>query len=180
MKDCYIVGRGPSLLTVKREEFGPGPVIALNRGIEQVRALNLRNPIYAMAKDGCVESNEHGRAELPGHGCTLTAVPPETLLLSSRESVNCLPDYPARIILDVEALGLPWWYQSAPVAVAWAISQGATRIFMFGHDAFLNGDTRRVQGDVLIDEHDSGYVEASKRAQEIANAADVPLLWRGA
>lgn len=180
LTDWHIVGRGPSLLTVTADEFGRGPVLTLNKAIGYVRALGLPNPIYTMWKDGCIEGSPHGYLAEPGHDCGLTVEPGETLLLSRKESVNCRPDAPARVVIDVEAFGLPWFYQSAPVAVKWAASQGATRIHMVGHDAYLNGDTRRVDGGVILDTHDAGYFEAGQRAQRIADEASIELVWRHA
>ena len=49
---CYIVGRGPSLLEIKKEDIGAGPVICLNESIENVKALNLNNPIYSQWRNG--------------------------------------------------------------------------------------------------------------------------------
>lgn len=178
MSDWYIVGRGPSLLTVTAEEFGDGSVIALNRAIEQVRALHLPNPTYAMAKDGCVIGAPHGSLLPEGHDCLLDVRPPEILLVSQRESRNCLPDYPQRVVIDVEAMGLPWYFQSAPVAVKWALGQGATRFFMFAHDGYRNRDTRRVEGTELVDQQDSGYWEAGWRADNIGREAGAEVLWR--
>jgi hypothetical protein len=174
MADWHIVGRGPSLLDLTPDDFGPGPVITLNQSIDQVRALDLPSPIFSMFKDGCGIGLPHGTLLGPGHDCALA--PEGTLVLSHMESRHCRPAWAPRIVLDVEEMGLPWFYQSAPVAVAFAIARGAGRIRMFGFDV-LRGDTRRVVGSELIDDGDTGYMEAAKRAIAVAGRAGVELVW---
>lgn len=174
MSDWHIVGRGPSVLTVTPDEYGPGPVITLNAAVDHVRGLP--NPIFAMFKDGCMPGLPHGTLVGPKHDCALA--PEGTLVLSHMESRNCLPDWRPRIVLDVEGMGLPWYFQSAPVAVAFAVARGVGRIHMFGFDGYLTGDTRRVEGDAFVDQDDSGYHEAGVRAEQIAGRAGVELVWR--
>ncbi len=179
-----IVGRGPSLLSVKAEDFPEGPVIALNAAIIYVRTLGLPNPIYSMQKDGCVPHTHLAKPDThPCGGCPtwpMTAVqPPETLIVSSAESPYCFADYEPRLVVDVEAMGIPWHTMSAPVAVRIAQSWGETSLFMVGHDAYTRGNTERWEPGVgLVDDPHGGYYLAGKLAAEFAEAAGMTVTWR--
>lgn len=179
---AYIVGRGPSLLDLAGDDFGPGPVITLNAAIIRIRALRLANPLYFMWKDGCQAhtwlDNDPG-----DHDCRLPQpLTGETFVTSLAEGRFCLPDAPDRIVLDVEQqFGIPWWTMSAPVAVEFAHAMGCTRLVMLGHDAYTSGgsDTRRVLGDggVEADPH-AGYYLAGAKAQELADGHGLSIEWR--
>ena len=46
--------QGTVSAALRREDIGPGPVIAMNHAIEQVRRLKLPNPLYSQQKDKCM------------------------------------------------------------------------------------------------------------------------------
>jgi hypothetical protein len=170
-----------------RDDFPPGRVIALNAAIVQVRRLGLSCPIFTMQKDGC---RSHGpdaayAAPEPGHACPLEPwlVHPEgneTLIVSARESAHCFPDWPRRIVVDVEQeFGLPWYTMSAPVAVKIAQSWGETDLLMLGHDAYTTGSTFRVDpDDSMTDDPHGGYRNAGAHAATLAQAAGMTVAWR--
>lgn len=142
-----IVGSGPSLLRLTPDDFPDGPVIAINTAIVGVRPLGL-SVVYVMHKDGCVPHNSSTPVPL---GCIcptdkmVPPVMPERLIVSAAESPLCFPDYPDRIVVDVERLtGLPWWTMSAPVAVHLAAMMGASEVRMLAMDGWTGSDSRRV------------------------------------
>ncbi len=51
---AYIIGKGPSLMHLRAQDIGPGPVIVLNEAVAIVQQLGLPNPVYSMQKDGCM------------------------------------------------------------------------------------------------------------------------------
>jgi ubiquinone/menaquinone biosynthesis C-methylase UbiE len=52
---CYIVGRGASLLNVKKSDFKDGVVIVLNEAIQNIFELKLKNDIYSQWRNGDVQ-----------------------------------------------------------------------------------------------------------------------------
>lgn len=165
-ESCWIVGRGPSLLTTNQSEFGPGPVIALNHAIRHVRKLYLPaqgNPLYSLQQDGCL----------------VRPRPPETVILSAAYSVNCFKDYPQRLVLDLERdLSLPP-SMSTLIAVKLALLMGCTELNMIAHDAYTTGDDRVVIGSELADASVSfpGYVQGAELAEAAAYDAGVGIYW---
>ena len=49
---AWIVGKGPSLQYLKKEDIGAGPVITINSAITAVESLGFENPLFSMQKDG--------------------------------------------------------------------------------------------------------------------------------
>lgn len=175
---AYIVGRGPSLLGLTAGDFGPGPVIALNSTIVHLRKLGLSNPVYFMWKDGCLP---HGLTDNnpTEHDCTLIRPEPgEVFVTSLAEGRYCLPDYPLRHVVDVEALGVPWYTMSAPVAVLVAHAMGCSDVIMLGQDGPLTGDWHAVDADgTLVDDPHAGYPIATRNAVELAADHGISLRW---
>ena len=189
---AFIVGRGPSLLDVAASAFsGGGPIIVLNRALEQIRLLypvdsGLPRRVYSQQKDGCHRHTWQtpvAELSLPsGHVCgaewQVAPVAPEALIVSTAESPFCFEGYLLRYVVDVEAdLHLPWYTMSAPVATRLAMLMGAARIVMLGFDSMTRGDTRTVEGNRLVDSPHAGYMNAAVQAKEIAHAAEIPMEW---
>ena len=110
-----VVGKGPSLEYLSKDDFVPGPVIAINHAIIAVEELGLSNAIYAMQKDG-------GRKRTHPNGimnpecehsdncddCGGKVRPKKAILLVHRhESLYCFSDYSPRYVFDWDMLGLP-------------------------------------------------------------------------
>jgi hypothetical protein len=179
---AWIVGRGPSLLELTAADIGPGPVIALNNAIVQVRALALPNPLYSLQKDGCYGGAVPLEDRWPCGSCPRAPIvaprPPETLLVSADEAPWCLETYVPRYTFTVYSLGLPAANMSAPVAVQLARLMGARAIVMVAHDAYRSGDARRVEADgqvVLEPDALSAYAQAGELA--MAAADGLALAW---
>jgi SAM-dependent methyltransferase len=187
---AYIVGRGASLLEMRAEAVGPGPVLALNSAILHVRALGLPNQLYSVQKDGCLPATFKDAlvfypVERTCRGACRTgelmAEPesPERLILCTVGSRDCFPTYPDRYRFDCDAdFGVPPQTMSSAVAVKIAALMGCTRAVMIGHDAFTVGDTRRVDPDgSLHDEPHAGYALAGHVATGFAADAGIDLEW---
>ena len=139
---CYIVGKGPSLVDLTNEAFGPGPVICLNRAILHVQNLGLGNEIYSMQKDGCESYHQRDVGCVGCDGEVFPIVYPEdsvTLLLHEHESRNCLPKHPRRLVFDaVDELGFDWWSTSSPCAIRIAKVFGCEKVVLLCHDSFFD------------------------------------------
>jgi hypothetical protein len=160
---AYIVGRGPSLLRLTPEEFGPGPVIAINYAIVQIRRLRLSNPLYTMQQDACL----------------VEPVPPEILLLSRHLSAGCWTDYPDRYLFSI--LGKS--SMSAPCAVRIALLMGAAAVVMLAHDAYRNGSAQTVTPDDRLEDGSigfPGYLQGAEQSEQLAARAGVPIRWLSA
>lgn len=184
---CHIVGRGPSLLRLTPDAFGPGPVIAINLAILAIRELCLPNPVYAMQKDSCVTNDIIGHwagdtRACPGPcgaaGPLALPVAPETLLASVAESPFCFRDYPRRYLFDVERdFGLTWWTMSAPIAVLIASLMGCTSLVMLGHDAYTVGDARLYEPDQGLVNNINGYAQAGAECDTVAAQLGMAVTW---
>lgn len=130
---CWIIGKGPSLLRLKREQIGPGPVITLNQAIEYVEPLDLRNPLYSMQKD---------------HDETDWIVPKTaSLIVHAPESGEALKDYWPRYEFDnPRDFQIPWYTISVVSAIHIAHLMGCAEICLVCCDASAIGDYRTVIG----------------------------------
>lgn len=155
-----IVGRGPSLLSLKADAFAPGPVFALNHAILEVRKLKLSNPLYSMQKDGCLVAPQ----------------PPETLILSAAQSPKCFRDYAPRYVVDVRKLGLGVHSMSLTFAVALAKHMGCKAARILACDSFTNGDLRMVEGGEIVP-GGGGYLWAANQMIRCAARVGIPVSW---
>ena len=139
---CYIVGKGPSLVDLTEEAFGPGPVICLNRAIVHVQELGLGNKLYSMQKDGCVSYRQRDGGCVGCGGEVFPIVYPDesvTLLLHEHESKNCLPNHADRLVFDaVDELGFGWWSTSSPCAIRIAKIFGCEKVVLLCHDSLFD------------------------------------------
>lgn len=128
---AWIVGKGPSLRFLRREHFGPGPVIALNDAIITVQKLGLPNPIYSLQKDGNPRHMVEPLAEIP-------------LILQDTPgySRDWFPEHPRRILVDpIRDMG---FHRPTIVAVRMAIyiarfMMGCDKIQMVSCDYLVTG-----------------------------------------
>ena len=186
----YIVGRGPSVINIKADDLGPGPIITLNHAIHYVEALDLPNPVYSMQKDGC-DINERGNGlckydcHTRPHGPTGMGGYPKkaALLLSWPESWICYPESDERYVFDVQmdchfearAVG------SLPVAAKIIQLMGVKEVKILCCDS-IDGEYRSAYNDkrlgIALDWSNekmlAWYRSSAQRAQE---ALDVPFEW---
>jgi hypothetical protein len=86
---AWIIGKGPSLVHLRKEHIGQGPVIAISEAIIPVEKLGIDNPIYAMQKD--YDPPEHEPIAPPQYA---------TLLVQEREVAGRHKDYKPRYVFD--------------------------------------------------------------------------------
>ena len=177
-----IIGKGPSLLTLTRDEVPPGRVIALNQAIVHVRRLGLSNQIFTMQRDGCVAQDWRAAPiqNLCGHcpaGDMIMPQHPEILIVTRDTSPYCFADYSPRMVLG--SFDLPWYTMSSPIAVLVAQSWGETDLFMVAHDSYTGGNTQYVNPDGSFTDHPhGGYHNAGAEAARFAELAGMTVAWR--
>ncbi len=162
----------------------------LNYALTIIRALSLPNVTYSLQKDGCTPVWWAGGFEwhpelkackgVCGSNALMVApVEPERLIVGSIGSQDCYPDYSLRYSMDCEAdFDIAWHTMTAGVAVKLAEFMGCTKLVMIGHDAYVSGDTRRVEGTGLINDPNGGYYLAGQIAANFASEADLTVDWR--
>ena len=160
----YIIGRGPSILSLTASDFGPGPIIALNYAIHTIRKLGLPNVVYTMQKDKPM----------------VEPIAPERLILSQHESATGWSSYPDRYVVDVQRdFYMRWFTPSAPVAVRIAHVMGCSEVVMIGHDAHTRADGRRVdENGRRAERANDNYAENGKQAMLAARAVGLKQVWR--
>lgn len=157
-----VIGRGPSLLTLRASDIGPGPVITLNHAILEVRKLHLPNLIYTQQKDRGVVAPQ----------------PPETLILSAAQSHAAFPSYSPRYVIDVRRwFGITPRAMSTTMAVALARWMGCSRVRMLACDAVTVEDFRTVVNGEPLDKRGFGYLFAGRQATAHAQRIGMPLEW---
>lgn len=175
---AYVIGKGPSLLRLREDMLGPGPIIALNHAILHVRGW--RTPLYTMQKDGCVPLGKRHPGEPCDDPLGRLTVPewPEILLVSQHESPDCFAEYRPRYIFDNEAdFGVPWFNPSSPIAARIAALMGATKIVFVSHDGYTIGDRRMLVGDHLEQDPEEGYAINGLMAAQVCEAAGIEAVW---
>jgi len=154
---CQIIGNGPSIHHLTSQWISPyGPVITLNRAVERVELLSIRNPIYSMQKDG--GERRHGKnwnmltPECDHRGdcgemCGGMVRPKNAaLLLHEHESKYCFEDYHTRHIFAWDSLGLPQNEFSLLCAVQIAGYMGCSELRIICCDVHATGDVGGAQG----------------------------------
>jgi len=140
---AWIIGKGPSLLMLTREQLGPGPVIAINEATIAIEALGLDNAVYSLQKDAeRYESAPELRVVTAGTE-PIAPLRGATLLVHRHESANRMPQYAPRFVFDnVADFGLEWWEFSSLTAAAIAKLMGCRKVVFVSHDACVFGDAR--------------------------------------
>lgn len=148
----WIVGKGPSLQYLIKEDIGSGPVIAINQAIIKIEELDLPNPVYSMQKDGgdrrrykdshpfilqpdCdYKSNcndKCGGIYRPKKGATL--------LVHKHESLYCFADYSPRYVFDWMELGLKSNQFSQIIAIKIGLLMGCKKFHFVSFDIYTSG-----------------------------------------
>jgi len=122
---CYIIGKGPSLDGLTIEDFGPGPIIAINESIVKIESLGLTNPTYSLQQDGKSECMRR---------------PQKATLLLSVNSAQWYSNYTPRQVYSFTELGLMPNIFSAITAIAFAKKIGCKKIVFMCFDACTCGD----------------------------------------
>jgi len=140
---AWIVGKGPSLLMLTKEQLGPGPVIAINEATIAVEALGLDNVVYSLQKDAERYQDEPELLVITAGTEPIAPLKGATLLVHHHESPNRMAAYQPRYVFDnVADFGLEWWDFSSLSAVAIARLMGCPKVVFVSLDASALGDTR--------------------------------------
>ena len=126
---AWIVGKGPSLLNIKKEDFGDGPIICISEAIIPVEKLGLDNPIYSLQKD----------ADPPDRP---PIQPPKsaTLLIQEVETPDRHREYKPRFVFDNSRdFGCVWNTISSVSATNIAELMGCTEVAYVSFDACQEG-----------------------------------------
>ena len=123
-KQCYIVGKGPSLDKLTASDFGDDPIIAINEAIHKVESLELDNHIYVIQQDAALRN---------------TCLPKNGSILVSVQARHWYAEQDDKIIYNAPELGLNYSSLSASCAIKLAIAGGCTDIHMLCFDACLEG-----------------------------------------
>ena len=165
--NCYIVGKGPSLLKLKKEHFGEGIVITINSAIEKVESLGINNTIFALMKDGASPDYLNECPSMDCHNCPYGNVYPKKaiLVLHKHESTQCMPDYYPAMIIDAETYGLNWRNESVLLAIEFALSIGCDDFTFLCFDAVTNGSIDGLYANDEIKQFDAYRVQAERLIQ---------------
>jgi len=153
----WIIGKGPSIQYLKKENIGNGPIIALNDAIKIIEKLDLSNDLYSLQKDGCEKRKGRNNpktwftpdCDYSGEGCyinneLLTSVKKTTsLLLHDLESKYCFPDHPLRFVFNLKEIRLPRNEFSQIFALKIAQYMGCNKFIFVSFDAQAIGDNRQ-------------------------------------
>ena len=127
---AWIVGKGPSLQYLRKEDFGDGPIIAINEAIIPVEKLGLGNQVYVMQKD----------ADDPKKDAISPPIS-ATLLVHEREVPGRHRDYSPRYIFDNPLdFDASWNTCSAVTATYIAEYLGCRNIVYIAFDAATHDD----------------------------------------
>ena len=182
---AWIVGKGPSLLMLTKEQLGPGPIIAINEAIIAVEALDLDNVIYSLQKDAASYQYEPVPVVLAAGVEPIAPLKGATLLVHLHESADRLSEYRPRFVFDnVADFGFAWWDFSSLVAVAIANLMGCPKVVFVSHDACVTGDARtctaKSDGSFYVetDTYSAGnYPQHRQRIEAYASSIAVDVEW---
>lgn len=165
---CYIVGKGKSLLNLKKEHFGEGIIITINSAISKVESLELPNTTFALMKDGASPEYINECPSMECFRCPYGNVYPKTatLLLHSHESIECMPDYFPKMIIDSEQYGLGWRNESVLLAIEFALKYGCDEFVFLCFDAVTNGSTISIHPDGTTHFDQSAYLIQAERLKK--------------
>lgn len=152
----WIVGKGPSLQYLAKENFKAGPIITVNDAIIQVEGLDLPNPTFSMWKDGGNRRKYWGaktKYKHPvlkpdcdytpncGKKCGNMVVPTRgaTLLVHEHESLHCFPDYLPRHVFCFQKLGFLHNQFSLVIAIRIGKLMGCKSFRFVSFDVHVNG-----------------------------------------
>ena len=145
---CWIVGKGKSLLNLKRSDIGDGPVIAIYEAIVPVEMLGFPNALYCLEKDGGLNKRDPYTlsAECDDRQCDFCkgVVRPRraTLLLHELEAKYCFEDYSPRYLFSLPEIGMHENQFSLACAIKIAKFFGCPKIVFVSCDAHATGDNR--------------------------------------
>ena len=140
---AWIVGKGPSLVMLTKEQIGRGPVIAINEATLAVETLGVDNVVYSLQKDADDYEFVSDLVPVVDAAQPIAPLRGATLLVHRHESPHRMKEYRPRYVFDsVVDFGLEWWEFSSMVAAAIAHLMGCQKVVFVSHDACVFGDSR--------------------------------------
>lgn len=144
---AYIIGKGKSLLNLKRSDIGVGIIIAIYEAIIPIEMLGFLNVTYSLQKDGGLHKNvPHSPSpDCDRRDCDYCewVVRPRksTLLLHEQEAKYCFEDYKPRYLFTLEEIGMDHNEFSLVCAIKIAQFMGCEKFKFVSCDAHTHGDT---------------------------------------
>ena len=172
---CTVVGKGPSLLHLTREQISAGPIIALNESILKVLTLDLSNDIFSMQKDG----GDKSCCALPCRNICggMRRLPDEVaLLVHVHESPQCYVDHALRYVFNNPLdFNLGIHSASLPTAIKIAELMGCRGITLVSMDAATTQDLRvTLDGKTVQADNPGGqrYLKFAQHARDLLARAN--------
>ena len=149
----WIIGKGYSLIHIKRSDIGSGPIIAIYESLVPIEVLGFPNEIYSLQKDGglfkdsvAIFDNKPISPDCTVRQCDKCpgVVRPARagLILHDLESKYCFEDYEPRYVFTLEEIGLPENQFSLVCAIKIGQLMGCTKFKFVSFDAHTSGDPR--------------------------------------
>lgn len=178
---AWIIGKGPSLASLRAEHICQGPVLTLNSAIEVVGALGLPHT-YSLQNDGCsFISADERRIGKPD--CDMCDKQEHWPLVRPRLGVTlllnhvypCMPDFEPRYTWDALALGFEA-HDAMVVRVAVAVAKvmGCVRIEFVACDSLTNDDLRTCEGGTVIEYEDAAQCYSAVHPFLLHDLEDIP------
>jgi len=166
---CWIIGKGPSLQYLKKDQIKDGIVIAINESIISIQNMGLENITYSMQKDFCGEIKKELNWIKPDqklHNCQPNKIKPINnipVLLHEHESKYCLSDYSPKYIFDNEKdFNILWYEFSSLTAIYIAKLMGCNKFNFVSHDSCINRDTITYVKDSPLTDSPQYLIQANK------------------
>lgn len=163
--NCYIVGKGASLMNITKDHFGEGIIITINSAIAKVESLELPNLTFALCKDGASPDYINECPLMECHICPYGFIYPQKaiLVLHKHESMECMPDYFPKMIIDAEQYGLNWRNESVLLAIEFGIYLGCDEFIFISFDAVTNGSDYSINPDGSVHQFGGMYTVQAER-----------------
>jgi hypothetical protein len=181
-KTGAIVGGGPSIIKLTREDFDSVDVVlVIDFAIAKIRTLSLSIPIYSMWKDrgtlkGTVDGGINPCPGMPP--CTnkcskLVPQSPERYIVHEHESKYCNDLYSPRYIFNNNQFGHHWGRPSVVPSIEIMMLFGIADLKMMGFDS-MYGNTQTCQdGTTVLSLSDgSGYLTHPAIIKEVLSTCN--------
>jgi len=181
----WIIGAGPSLQYLTKEDIKSGPIITLDRAIIKAEEIGLSGSVFSMQKDGGPRRRYPTPKLIPdcdhspncGDVCGPMYRPKQgaTLLVHRHESLYCFPDYSPRYVFDWKEFGLPINLFSLILAIKIGTLMGCDKFRFISCDAHAIGCFERYVPNVGIMGIDPHYKNQPRRIRPYL--ADLDYEW---
>lgn len=170
---CYIVGRGASLLDLRKGHFGAGPVIVINEAIINIANLNLDNDIYSQWRNGDIPLDIREYLK-PDDALLLCDNPVPVYVSTADQFLDYRPLYRFECLRDFGADPATMFSHLAALEIAVRIF-GCTSIVNMGFDSYRADDRTVLKNGFVQSEYRAGdYRE--QVARFLKRLAQMPLI----